>query len=177
MATLFLPFPMRRIPLKLILILAGTLVGLTLGEVIVRAFRLGHTRTVFEYNNNLTKLKPHAGFMNYLENTNWVEINNLGFNVYRQINGQRVKINPSLIAGSALMLGSDVRLESGYTYSWQDDVVDRTASYWLEDVDLNGSSTWHGPFGISSSSITKVTRTRSPLLLPKWCPAAARPLF
>src|SRR5207237_544923 len=68
------------------------------------------------------------------------EINNLGFNVYRQINGQRVKINPSLIAGSALMLGSDVRLESGYTYSWQDDVVDRTASYWLEDVDLNGSS-------------------------------------
>ncbi len=93
-----------------------------------------------------------------------MEVNNLGFNVYRQSGGQRIKVNPSLIAGSALMVGSDVRLQSGYTYSWQDETADRTATYWIEDVDLNGSSTWHGPFGITSSTRQLMTRTRSALL-------------
>ncbi|HZS44205.1 MAG TPA: C25 family cysteine peptidase [Blastocatellia bacterium] len=95
------------------------------------------------------------------------EVNSLGFNIYRQVNGQRVQVNPSLIAGSALMVGSDVRLQSGYTYNWTDDVADRTASYWIEDIDLNGTSTWHGPFGVTSSNSStggRISRTRSPLL-------------
>src|SRR6185369_7708659 len=32
-----------------------------------------------------------------------MEVNNLGFNVYRELNGERAQINPSLIAGGALL--------------------------------------------------------------------------
>ena len=81
-----------------------------------------------------------------------MEVNNLGFNVYRQSGGERVKINPSLIAGSALMVGSDVSLKSGFSYAWKDDAVDASASYWLEDIDLNGTGAWHGPFGVTIGS-------------------------
>ena len=70
-----------------------------------------------------------------------LEVNNLGFNVYRQTGGERVKINPSLIAGTALMVGADVAVKSGYSYSWTDEFSRPDASYWLEDIDLNGTST------------------------------------
>ena len=89
---------------------------------------------------------------------------NLGFNVYREFDGQRVRINSSLIAGTALMVGKDVSVQAGYTYNWIDDVTDSNASYWIEDVDLNGNSIWHGPFGISSSSTRPITQTKSALL-------------
>jgi hypothetical protein len=95
------------------------------------------------------------------------EVNNLGFNVYRQVNGERVRINPSLIAGSALTVGSDVKVEAGYSYNWQDDAVDKNASYWLEDIDLDGTSTWHGPYGVTVASgikPTRLSRTKSVLL-------------
>src|SRR5262249_39684280 len=80
---------------------------------------------------------------------------------------ERVKINPSLIAGSALMVGNDVRVKAGSGYYWQDNAVDGNASYWLEDVDLDGTSTWHGPFGITSAPASKekpLRRTKSVLL-------------
>jgi len=94
------------------------------------------------------------------------EVDNLGFNLYRETDGQRVKINPSLIAGSALLAGSNVRVESGNSYSWQDDVTSASASYWLEDVDIDGTSTWHGPFGITQSSTAarRLNRVKSALL-------------
>jgi lysophospholipase L1-like esterase len=104
---------MRRILLKLSLIMAGTLVGLTLGEVIVRAFHLGHTRTVFNYNNHLVKLRPHVGFMNYYENTNWVEINNLGFHDHdRQATNDNYRI---LFLGDSFVDGRQVDIESLFT--------------------------------------------------------------
>jgi hypothetical protein len=104
---------MRGILLKLILIGGGTLVGLTLGEAIVRAFHLGHTRTVYSYNNNLTKLRPHVGFMNYYENTNWVEINNLGFHDHdRQATNDNYRI---LFLGDSFLDGRQVDTESLFT--------------------------------------------------------------
>ncbi len=93
-----------------------------------------------------------------------MEINNLGFNVYRESNGQRIQINPSLIAGCALLFGLDADLRSGFTYAWSDDTADASAGYWIEDIDLNGTSTWHGPFGISGSSSSTVGRAKSALL-------------
>ncbi len=76
------------------------------------------------------------------------ESDNLGFNVYRDEGGARKIVNQQLIAGSALRIGSGVTLESGASYTWWDKKIAdcRNVTYWLEDVDLNGESTWQGPF-------------------------------
>jgi hypothetical protein len=82
------------------------------------------------------------------------EAENLGFNIYREDGGRRTRINPSMLAGSALVTGVNTRLTAGWSYSWVDkgiaDCGSRIADcqgvrYWLEDVDLKGQSTWHGP--------------------------------
>ncbi|MEW6130617.1 MAG: C25 family cysteine peptidase [Acidobacteriota bacterium] len=76
-----------------------------------------------------------------------LEVDNLGFNVYREDAGNRQLINQQLVAGSALRAGS--RLLTGESYGLFDGQVKglkSTAVYWLEDVDLKGQSTWHGPF-------------------------------
>jgi uncharacterized repeat protein (TIGR01451 family) len=74
------------------------------------------------------------------------EAHNLGFNVYREQNGQRIQLNPSLIAGSALLMSGALPKHSGKTYSWIDSSpAPGSGSYWLEDVDVNGTRTLHGP--------------------------------
>ena len=74
------------------------------------------------------------------------EAHNLGFNVYREQNGERVQLNPSLIAGSALLMSGALPKHSGKTYSWIDYSASAgNSSYWLEDVDVNGTRTLHGP--------------------------------
>ena len=76
------------------------------------------------------------------------EVDNLGFHLYREIDGRRTRITRSLVAGSGLMVGSRSRVTNEQKYGFWD--LDRTAAspqatYWLEDVDFNGKSTWHGP--------------------------------
>ena len=78
------------------------------------------------------------------------EVRNLGFNVYRGENGRRVRINPSLIAGSSLMMRRTDSRHSGKSYAWFDRAAPAT-SYWLEDVDLNGTRTMHGPISIQAA--------------------------
>ena len=83
------------------------------------------------------------------------EAHNLGFNVYREQNGQRVQMNSSLIAGSALLMSNALPKHSGKTYQWIDSTPGAAASqYWLEDVDTNGMRTLHGPISPSSASNT-----------------------
>ncbi|MFL6277241.1 MAG: C25 family cysteine peptidase [Blastocatellia bacterium] len=84
----------------------------------------------------------------YLEWQTGYEADNLGFNLYREVRGQRTRINPSLIAGSALIAGQDTVLAAGAVYSWVDaqGAADMAAMYWLEDIDLSGGATLHGPF-------------------------------
>jgi hypothetical protein len=76
------------------------------------------------------------------------EVDNLGFNLYREDNGIRKLINSNVVAGSALAAGSGTQLSAGRAYRWWIDAKDagRDSAYWLEDLDLNGASTWHGPF-------------------------------
>ena len=81
------------------------------------------------------------------------EVHNLGFNIYREQGGERVQLNPSLIAGSALLMSGALPKHSGKTYAW----VDSSASagsgpYWLEDVDVNGTRILHGPVSASAAS-------------------------
>ena len=74
------------------------------------------------------------------------EAHNLGFNVYQEQSGQRVRLNSSLIAGSALLMSGSLPKHSGKTYSWIDSSpAAGSGLYWLEDVDVNGTRVIHGP--------------------------------
>ncbi len=77
------------------------------------------------------------------------EVDNLGYQLYREQNGVRVRVTPSLIAGSALLTRPGIELTAGYTYAWSDRVPQNEsaerAQYWLEAIDIDGTSTLHGP--------------------------------
>ena len=74
------------------------------------------------------------------------EVDNLGFNVYREAAGRRTLVNTSLIAGSALVAGQGVALTAGNSYPWPDASGAANARYWLEQIDLEGKTTLHGPY-------------------------------
>ncbi|MGA8622528.1 MAG: C25 family cysteine peptidase, partial [Candidatus Sulfotelmatobacter sp.] len=80
------------------------------------------------------------------------EARNLGFNVYREQNGERVRLNPSLIAGSALLMSGALPKHSGKTYAWIDSSSGAGAgAYWVEDIDVNGTRSMHGPVTADSN--------------------------
>ena len=86
------------------------------------------------------------------------ESHNLGFNVYRDSNGTKVRMNPSVIAGSALLMMGALPKHSGKSYAWMDPSTPvARASYWLEDIDTDGTRTMHGPVSVSSSTNSDVT--------------------
>jgi uncharacterized repeat protein (TIGR01451 family) len=77
------------------------------------------------------------------------EAHNLAFNVYRESNGNRVRMNSSMIAGSALLMSGALPKHSGRSYAWIDPSAGTAgASYWLEDIDVNGTRTMHGPVSV-----------------------------
>jgi len=85
------------------------------------------------------------------------EAHNLGFNVYREQNGNRVRMNPSVIAGSALLMSGALPQHAGRSYAWIDPSAGVTgSSYWLEDIDVNGTRTMHGPVSVSVGVSTGV---------------------
>jgi hypothetical protein len=89
----------------------------------------------------------------YLQWQTGFEVNNLGFNVYRDQRGKRTLVTPQIVAGSALMVGPSTALTSGRSYSVWDSVSDSEGvQYWLEDVDLKGQSSWQGPVIIQRAS-------------------------
>ncbi|HVI06940.1 MAG TPA: C25 family cysteine peptidase, partial [Candidatus Binatia bacterium] len=74
------------------------------------------------------------------------ESHNLGFNVYREQQGERVQLNSSLIAGSALLMAGAMPKHAAKTYAWIDNSPNPGSEpYWLEDVDVSGARTMHGP--------------------------------
>ncbi|MEP6593303.1 MAG: hypothetical protein ABJC51_06400, partial [Acidobacteriota bacterium] len=80
--------------------------------------------------------------------TTGYEIDNLGFHVYRDIGGVKTRVTSALIGGSGLTLGRGVATSDPHHYAFWDlnaAAADPSAVYWLEDVDLDGRSTWHGP--------------------------------
>jgi hypothetical protein len=62
----------------------------------------------------------------------------LGYNVFREQGRERVRANRKLIPAT--------RTSGMHFYRWLDRAAPRqTTRYWLEEVKLNGSRSWHGP--------------------------------
>jgi uncharacterized repeat protein (TIGR01451 family) len=80
------------------------------------------------------------------------EIRNLGFNIYREDALGRHRVNPSIIAGAALFVRGAKPPHGAKTYQWIDPAGSAESSYTLEDVDLNGTRTPHGPARAEESS-------------------------
>jgi len=112
------------------------------------------------------------------------EMHNLGFNVYRDVGGQKIKVNASLIAGSALLMRDSAEQHGARTYVWIDQSLSSSGLYWLEDVDVNGTRTLHGPVqaeqqapplaqfsqssmasGLSSATLMDFSRSNAPVTL------------
>jgi hypothetical protein len=94
------------------------------------------------------------------------ELDNLGFNLYRanMPDGLRTQLNASLIP--AQNPGSPV----GATYTFLDEGVQPglTYHYWLEDVDVYGVGTLHGPVAAIAPGQPHLLRPR-PAIVP-WSP-------
>lgn len=90
------------------------------------------------------------------------EAHNLGFNVYRELNGNKVRLNPSVIAGSALLMSGALPKHAARSYAWIDPTAGVAgASYWLEDVDVNGTRSLHGPVSATAGTETGSDLTAS----------------
>jgi hypothetical protein len=96
------------------------------------------------------------------------EVDNLGFNIYRDQNGKRTRLTPQMVGGSALLAGPGTVLGAGQSYSWSDSPSgSKGAQYWLEEIDLDGQSRWHGPVSATKSGdkgISPPRRGRNTLL-------------
>ena len=81
-------------------------------------------------------------------------MDNLGFNIYREQEGERTRVNRQIIAGSALLVGAGTTLRAGRAYAWWDNARPASdgAQYWLEAIDLRGQRTWHGPASVGHST-------------------------
>jgi len=90
------------------------------------------------------------------------EAHNLGFNVYREQGGNRVRMNSSLIAGSALLMSGALPKHAGRNYAWIDPSAGGLSlSYWLEDIDVNGTRTMHGPVSVHAGARLSIDRSAS----------------
>ncbi len=83
------------------------------------------------------------------------ELNNLGFNLWRGTtpNAPDQQLNASLIPSAAPGSGQ------GFHYEWLDqaDLVNNTTYYyWLEDMDISGQTTRHGPVSATYEAPTAV---------------------
>ena len=90
------------------------------------------------------------------------EVNNLGFNIYREEDGKRVRINKSLIVGSGLMASPGTVMSAGRSYAWQTSADQaKGAALWIEEIDLSGYTVWHGPIISQSSDARMSARERT----------------
>src|SRR3984893_16090725 len=89
------------------------------------------------------------------------ETRNLGFNIYREDAFGRQRVNPSIIAGAALFVRGGKPQHGAKTYQWIDPDGTIESSYVLEDVDLNGTRTSHGPVNVDSATSPASDAVRS----------------
>ena len=91
------------------------------------------------------------------------EAENLGYRVYREVNGAKVPVSNGLIAGSALSFRT-AHLQAGYSYAWNDPHGSPGDRYWLESVDLSGRHQWHGPVEVARGKFQPQLKANSALI-------------
>lgn len=113
--------------------------------------------------NAVTMSEFHAGETAGGVGLSWqsgYEVNNLGYRVWRDSGRGREIIGRDLVAGSALQVGGTA-LTAGKEYRVLDSATKGDAiqgtSYWLEAIDLNGTSQWFGPVTADGSFRTEFT--------------------
>ena len=138
------------------------------GAIINGSVRLGTVPSGFSYDYQVTggsvllKVGPPATSVELLRadavsdgvttEVTWeagTETRNLGYRVYREESGQRREIG-GLVAGSALRAGFDPL--AGRNYSLADPGPRSGARYWIEAIDVAGSSQWFGPVQVHGGS-------------------------
>ena len=85
------------------------------------------------------------------------ESRNLGFHIYRDDASGRHRLDASLIAGSALLLRGSKPQHAAKSYGWFDLRPSPDSAYWVEDVDINGTRTLHGPVYPEEASAGQVS--------------------
>ena len=103
------------------------------------------------------------------------EIRNLGFNVFRLEGPSRQRLNPSIIAGSALLIRGGRPQHAAKTYQWFDANGTQQSTYELEDVDLNGTRMPHGPVSVDVSAAPSSGAISQPLFLTQLNRATTQP--
>ena len=68
--------------------------------------------------NSLTATQYEDG--NLIELKTGHEVSSLGFNLYREQNGEARSLNSSLLAGTALLAGPKTTFTSGHSHAWLD---------------------------------------------------------
>jgi Peptidase family C25/SdrD B-like domain/GEVED domain len=81
------------------------------------------------------------------------EVDNLGFHIYRQVSGAaQEKLNEHIITGSAFVTGRDAAHPRSYRFTDRNAPETAFVQYWIEDVDLDGTRTMHGPISPSNGA-------------------------
>lgn len=73
------------------------------------------------------------------------ELGNLGFDLFRERNGRREKLNRGIIAGSTLIVGPNTALNGGFAYSWLDPTGSLDSKYYLVSTNLTGKVKAYAP--------------------------------
>ena len=105
--------------------------------------------------NSLTATPCDGGVL--VEWRTGYESDNLGYHVYREDGGQRVRLDPSLVAGSALLAGPNTVLPAGNSHSWFDPAGTANSRYLVEEVSLSGVKTEHGPADVNAGGAAAST--------------------
>ena len=136
------------------------------------------TSTAVDLTSFKAQTMPGGGIL--LEWQTREESRNLGFHLYREDAQGRHQIDPSLIAGSALLFRGGQPQHRAKSYQWIDAQGNSQSAYWIEDVDLNGTRTLHGPIytdsATSSSALVAQARTLGQLSQTLALASAAAPV-
>ena len=93
--------------------------------------------------SSLRAVRSHRGVA--LRWRTGTEVDELGFNVYRQQGNRRVRVNRQLLPAFGAVAGAS------YSFTDRHAPRHRALRYWLQDVDLTGARTWHGPVRVAAS--------------------------